>query len=74
MNDRIRRRTCIIIRKGNEFLVGVILKSTDLRWSTSPYDAWSTRDRGDAEMVAAMVGGKMVLFNPIVNQMKEMGA
>ena len=74
MNDRIRRRTCIIIRKGNEFLVGVILKSTDMRWSTSPYDAWSTRDRGDAEMVAAMVGGEMVLFNPIVNQMKEMGA
>ncbi len=73
-NDRIRRRTCIIIRKGNEFLVGVILKSTDLRWSTSPYDAWSTRERRDAEMVAAMVGGEMVLFNPIVNQMKEMGA
>ena len=74
MKNRIRKKTCIIIRKGNEFLVGVILKSTDLRWSTSPYDAWSTRDRGDAEMVAAMVGGKMVLFNPIVNQMKEMGA
>ena len=74
MKNRIRKKTCIIIRKGNEFLVGVILKSTDLRWSTSPYDAWSTRDRGDAEMVATMVGGEMVLFNPIVNQMKEMGA
>ena len=74
MKNRIRKKTCIIIRKGNEFLVGVILKSTDLRCSTSPYDAWSTRDRGDAEMVAAMVGGEMVLFNPIVNQMKEMGA
>ena len=32
--DGIRQATCIIIRKGNEFLVGVILKSTDLRWST----------------------------------------
>ena len=72
--DGIRQATCIIIRKGNEFLVGVILKSTDLRWSTSPYDAWSTRERRDAEMVAAMVGGVPVLWNPIVKQMKEMGA
>ena len=52
--------------------MGTILKSTDLRWSSSPFDAWSTRNRGDAEMVAAMVGGEPVLFNPIVNQMKGM--
>lgn len=68
-ND-IRKQTCLIIRKDGEFLVGTILKSTDLRWSRSPYDAWSTRNIGFAEMVAAMVGGELVLFNPIVNQMK----
>lgn len=68
--DEIRKKTGIIIRKDGEYLVGTILKSTDLRWSRSPYDAWSTRDREDAEMVAAMVGGEPVLFNPIVNQMK----
>lgn len=70
--NEIRKKTGIIIRKGNEYLVGTILKSTDLRWSSSPFDAWSTRNRGDAEMVAAMVGGEPVLFNPIVNQMKGM--
>lgn len=66
----IRRKTCIIIRKDGEFLVGTILFSTDLRWSTSPYDAWMTRKREDAERVAGAVGGEMVLFNPIVKQMR----
>lgn len=67
----IRRKTCIIIRKDGAFLVGTILFSTDLRWSTSPYDAWMTRKREDAERVAGAVGGEMVLFNPIVKQMKK---
>ena len=66
----IRRATCIIIRKDGEYLVGTILYSTDLRWSWSPYDAWRTRRKEDAERVAGKVGGEMVLFNPIVRQMK----
>ena len=68
--EEIRKKTCLIIRKGNEFLVGTILWSTDLRWSRSPYDAWNTRNRGDAERVAREVDGELVLFNPIVNKMK----
>ena len=70
MKNAIRRATCLIIRKDGEYLVGTILYSTDLRWSRSPYDAWSTRERADAELVAGLVGGEMVLFNPVVNQMK----
>lgn len=66
----IRRETCIIIRKDGEYLVGTILFSTDLRWSWSPYDALRTRRKEDAERVAGKVGGEMVLFNPIVRQMK----
>ena len=66
----IRTKTCIIIRKNGEYLVGTIMYSTDLRWSISPYDAWRTRRKEDAERVARKVGGEMVLFNPIVNQMK----
>jgi len=68
----IRKKTCIIIRKDGEYLVGTILYSTDLRWSGSPYDAWGTRNREDAERVAGKVGGEMVLFNPIVRQMRVM--
>ena len=70
----IRKKTCIIIRKDGEYLVGTILYSTDLRWSGSPYDAWKTRRKDDAERVARKVGGEMVLFNPIVNQRRVIGA
>ena len=56
--------------EGREYLIGTILYSTDLRWSRSPYDAWRTRRKEDAERVAGKVGGEMVLFNPIVKQMK----
>lgn len=74
MKGDIRKQTCIVIRKNGEFLVGTILYSTDLRWSTSIYDAWRTRDREKAAAVARKTGGIMVLFNPIVKQMKVIGA
>ena len=70
--NEIRKQTCLIIRKNGEYLVGTILYSTDLRWSKSPYDAWRTRCRQDAECVVSMTGGELVLFNPVVNQMKVM--
>jgi hypothetical protein len=70
----IRTKTCIIIRKNSEYLVGYVLWSDDLRWSDSPYDAWKTRDREKAAEVARKVGGVMVLFNPIVNQRRVIGA
>lgn len=68
MKGDIRRATGLIISRDGEFLVGTILYSTDLRWSTSPWDAWFTRDRDDAKRVAAMVGGKIELFNPVAGQ------
>ena len=66
----IRKQTCLIIKKGNEFLVGTICFSTDLRWSIYASDAWRTRDKQIAEMVAGKVGGELVLYNPIINQTK----
>ena len=70
--DEIKRKTGIIIRRDGKYLVGTILYSTDLRWSWSPYDAWITRRIADARLVAGATGGEMVLFNPILNRMKEM--
>ena len=70
--DEIRRKTCIIIRKDGEYLVGTILYSTDLRWSPSPFDAWRTRRKEDAEREAGKVGAELVLFNPILNSKKEL--
>ena len=70
MKDDIRRKTCIVIRKNGEYLVGRIIFSDEVRWSGSPYDAWKTRNMETERAVARATGGIMVLFNPIVNQMK----
>lgn len=67
----IRQHTGIIIEKDGEFLVGAIVGLGLLRWSTSPFDAWITRKRGQAEMVAKKVNGKQMLFNPIAGQLRE---
>ena len=47
--SNIRRCTWLIIKRGPEYLVGRILGTNDLKWSTSPWDAWRTRDREEAE-------------------------
>jgi hypothetical protein len=66
--DDIRKKTCIIIRRNGEYLVGTILYSKDLKWSASAYDAWRTRRKETAERVARETGGVMVLFNPITGE------
>ena len=67
----IRTQTGIIIKRGTEFLVGTICYSKELRWTTSPWEAWRTRSRKEAEAVAAKVGGEMWLFNPVAGQLRE---
>lgn len=67
----VREKTVLIIRREGLYLVGTICFSTELRWSISKYDAWTTRRREDAERVAGAVGGTVMLFNPIVNQIRE---
>ena len=69
MSD-IRKETCLIIRKNSEYLVGRIMYSRELRWSNSPYDAWRTRNREQAEDYARKTGGIVMLWNPVVRQMK----
>ena len=68
----IRALTHIIIRKDSEFLMGAIMGGPDLRWTTSPWEAWGTRDRKTAEQVADKVGGELWLFNPVAGQLQEM--
>ena len=72
MKGDIRKATCVIIRRNHEYLVGTILYSTDLRWSISPYDAWQTRDIEKARKIARVTGGTMMLWNPVVRQMRVM--
>lgn len=70
MKDDIRKKTCLIIRKNGEYLVGKVLYSMELRWSIYPYDALGTRKREVAEDVARKTGGIVMLWNPIVKQMR----
>ena len=72
MKGDIRKKTCIVIRKNGEYLVGYIVFTDELRWSGSPYDAWKTRNKEKAAEVERKTGGIMVLFNPIVNQTRVM--
>ena len=67
----IRMKTGLIIRKDGEYLVGHVLYSGELRWSLSPWDAWTTRIRAKARTVAERTGGEILLFNPIAGQIKE---
>ena len=69
MKNDLRKRTTIVIEKDGEYLVGF---NFFLRWSVSPYDAWHTRNREAAQMVADKIGGRMVLFNPVVNQLRTL--
>ena len=70
----IRQETCVIVRRGNEYLVGKIVFCNELRWSLSRWDAWRTRDLEAARRVARKVGGEMRLFNPIVGQERALSA
>ena len=70
MKDDIRKATCLIIRKNDEYLQGRILYTRELRWSRSPYNAWRTRDREKAERYALKTGGIVMLFNQVVRQMR----
>ena len=68
----IRLKTGIIIRKGNRYLVGCYTVTGEMRWSLSPWDAWRTRRRDHAFIVADRVGGVRYLFNPVAGQLREM--
>lgn len=67
----IRLKTGLIIRRGREFLVGRILYSTEYRWSDSPWEAWRTRKKEEAEKIARRTGGEIWLFNPVAGQIRK---
>ena len=67
----IRRRTVLIIKRGAEYMVGKIMGTREFRWSIYPWDAWSTRDKEEAEYWAHRTGGDIWLFNPVAGQLRE---
>lgn len=69
LKEDIREHTAIIIEKDGAYLIGF---SHFLRWGSSYFDAWRTRDIEAAEMVAKKVDGRMFLFNPIIGEIRKM--
>lgn len=59
----------MIIRNNREYLIGVDVFG-NLKWSSSPYDAWKTRVRAKAKSVQMKTGGEIVLFNPAIGATK----
>lgn len=70
----IKLKTCLVIRKNGQYLVGKILWSQDLRWSQYVYDAYRTRNRERAAELARRTGGIMVLFNSVTGETRTIGA
>jgi hypothetical protein len=64
----IRTKTTLIVERDGDYLQGL---SIYLRWSQSPYDAWNTRNIEAAQLVADKVGGTLMLFNPVVRQLRK---
>ena len=67
----IRGQTKLIIKRGNEYLVGLVMGGPELRWSTCPWDAWWTRNPEEAQQVARKTGGDVWLFNPVAGTARE---
>ena len=68
----IRLYTGIIIEKDGLYLRGKEMLTDELKWTASPYEAWRTRRKDKAYIVAHRVSGRRMLFNPVVNQLREM--
>lgn len=66
-----RQYTNLIVQKDGEYLVGCVMGTRILKWSNSPYDAWMTRIKERAIRVSDKVGGSLMLFNPVVGQIRE---
>ena len=67
----IRLKTTLIIKRDGMYLQGYILYSDEFRWSDSPWDAWKTRIRANAKSAQMKAGGTIMLWNPIVGQLRE---
>lgn len=66
----IRQYTRAIIRKNSMYLQCKSSISGELVWSTSPFDAWWTRNADVARNVARKTGGVAMLFNPVIGKVE----
>ena len=68
----IRLATVLVIRKGGQYLSRVEIGTGRAVWDPHLSDAWRTRDKVLARMVAEKHGGTLELFNPIIWRVKAL--
>ena len=68
MSQDIRKKTCLVIKRGNQYLQGWDRFYKKLDWSPYIYNAWRTRDKELAVKVASRTNGSTVLFNPVLGK------
>ena len=68
----IRLATVLVIRKDGQYLSRIEIVTGRAVWDPHLSDAWRTRDRMLAQMVAQKHGGTPELFNPIIWRVKAL--
>lgn len=68
MSVDIRQYTRIIIRKNGLYLFGFNEFTKIPEWRISPFDAWWTRDKDAATVIARKTGGIPILFNTVIGR------
>ena len=62
-------REQFIIRRAGEYLSAAVVNNEKIvlfiRWRKSPYDAWMTESREEAENVAEKLAAEVLKFNPL---------
>lgn len=69
MERDIQSYTRYVVEKDREYLRGAWER---VKWSTSYYDAWRTKDLEGARRVAKKLGGRLMLFNPATGILAQM--
>ena len=68
----IRLATVLVIRKDGQYLSRVEIGTGRVIWDPHLSDAWRTRDRVLARILAKKHGGELTLFNPIIWRVKAL--
>jgi hypothetical protein len=70
--NAIRRQTSLIVVKNGQYLSHRNMVTGKIEWDPHLSRAWRTRNRDDAQKLARMLGGRLMLFNPIIWRTKEL--
>lgn len=72
MRQDIRTRTVLVVRKDGQYLSRREMLTGRIVWDPHLGNAWKTRNREKAREKAEKYGGVLVLFNPIIWEVKDL--